>query len=261
MEEKKSFLMFYDWEPLFLMLDSEDLGDLIKALYAFEIRNEVPEADSLNPSAWGLFNYLSGIFDENRKKWLQKQTAGQRGGKKSAEVRKTKTENNQEPSTSQAEVKQTSSTSQAEVKQNQPKVKDKVKDKEENKEILSKESTKKSTAFSLSRFDDELLLFPEFPDDPEVKQMFKEFIEMRNAKGKANAVNTMATFKGLVKTLLTKSEGDIETMKAMIEYSTVRGYQTFYDPKENKTITQQKTKAQVNDLDAAFERVFGKGAK
>ena len=239
--KKKAQTMIYDsWFLTFKVLPDEKAGQLIKAIGDHVLGKPVRLPDDLEDVANDMFD----IIDEAKAAYDTKCEQMRANAKQKQAIAKQMQAN----------------ADQLEGKKKKKKNEEKEKEKE-SKEILSKESTKKSTAFSLSRFDDELLLFPEFPDDPEVKQMFKEFIEMRNAKGKANAVNTMATFKGLVKTLLTKSEGDIETMKAMIEYSTVRGYQTFYDPKENKTITQQKTKAQVNDLDAAFERVFGKGAK
>ena len=143
MEEKKSFLMFYDWEPLLQILDREDVGDLLMALYAYEIRNEIPEADELTPAAWGLFNYLSNLFDENKNKWLQKQSSGSLGGKRSAETRKNKAQSKQDPSTNQAEDKQDPSTNQADLKEIQPK--DKVKDKvKEEIEISPNGDTKKT---------------------------------------------------------------------------------------------------------------------
>ena len=147
MEEKKSFLMFYDWEPLLQMLDREDVGDLLMALYAYEIRNEIPEANELTPTALGLFNYLSNLFDENKNKWLQKQSSGSLGGKRSAEARKNKAQSKQDPSKDQAEDKQDPSTNQADPKEIQPK--DKVKDKvkvnvKEEIEISPNGDTKKS---------------------------------------------------------------------------------------------------------------------
>ena len=65
-EEKKkvSFLLFYDWEPLFDMLSREDRGDLISALFAFEKRGELPT--SLAPHVSHLFDYLSNILEENK---------------------------------------------------------------------------------------------------------------------------------------------------------------------------------------------------
>lgn len=113
-EEKKKncFLMFYDWEPLLNMLTEEEAGGLLFALYAYEIREEMPREGALSPSAMGLFVYLSKLFDDSKKSWYDKRKAGSKGGKKSAEV------------------KQTSSNTQAEVKQNQPKEKEKEKEKD-----------------------------------------------------------------------------------------------------------------------------------
>ena len=248
MEEKKSFLMFYDWEPLILMLDSEDAGDLLKALYAFEIRGELPEANELTPNAWGLFNYLSNLIDENKKKWLQKQTSGSLGGKKSAEARKNKAETKQDPSKNQAETKQDASTDQTETKEIQPKDKDKVKDKEkvkdESKEISPNGDTKKRT-FSLRDVDgiiDEYLIIR---DREDIRKVIKEFFA---AKKQAKKTISETAVRRNINKALDLADNNPDQVKELFELALERGWQGIYEDNSQSGIAKA-TRQKIEGID------------
>ena len=122
-EEKKktSFVIFYDWEPLFNTLDNEDLGALFRAMIAYEIRGEEADPKFMPPQAYGIYTYLSKLMDINKELWKSRSKSGSKGGKASSEAKESK---------SKANSKQTSSKPEANVKQNQPKDKDKDKDKD-----------------------------------------------------------------------------------------------------------------------------------
>ena len=250
MEEKKSFLMFYDWEPLILMLSSQDAGDLLKALYAFEIRGEVPEADELTPNAWGLFNYLSNLIDENKKKWLQKQSSGSLGGKKSAEARKNKAETKQKPSTDQAETKQDPSTDQAKAEEIQPKDKDKVKDKdkekvkEEQKEISPNGDTKKR-AFSLRDVDgiiDEYLIIR---DREDIRKVIKEFFA---AKKQVKKTISETAVRRNINKALDLADNNPDQVKELFELALERGWQGIYEDNSQSGIAKA-TRQKIEGID------------
>lgn len=40
---KKSFVLYYDLEPVFNMMTDEEVGSVIKAVFAYEIRGEITE--------------------------------------------------------------------------------------------------------------------------------------------------------------------------------------------------------------------------
>ena len=146
MEDKKSFLMFYDWEPLFQFLNNEDVGAMLKALFAYEIRNEWPNCDDLNDSAWGVFQYLAARLDENRKRWQKMSERGSKAGKASGEARRNKNEqegNNDEQDANKNEQERTS------ANKNEPK--DKVKDKVKDKDVLSDDKTNIGTTSNKSK--------------------------------------------------------------------------------------------------------------
>ena len=146
MEDKKSFLMFYDWEPLFQFLDDEDVGAMLKALFAYEIRNEWPKYEDLNDSAWGVFQYLAARLDENRKRWQKMSERGSKAGKASGEARRNKNEqegNNDEQDTNKNEQERTNA--------NKNKPKDKDKDKDKVKDVLSDDKTNIGTTSNKSK--------------------------------------------------------------------------------------------------------------
>ena len=127
-EEKKktSFLLFYDWESLFSMLNPEDRGQLITALFAYEKREELPEPGALSPQALNLFTFLSKMLEENKKQWKMMSERGTKAGKASGEARRNKAE--QDANKNEQELNKV----EQDANKNEPKdkVKDKVKDKD-----------------------------------------------------------------------------------------------------------------------------------
>lgn len=254
MEEKKSFLMFYDWEPLLQMLDREDVGDLLMALYAYEIRNEIPEANELTPTAWGLFNYLSNLFDENKNKWLQKQSSGSLGGKRSAEARKNKAQSKQDPSKDQAEDKQDPSTNQADPKEIQPKdkVKDKVKVNVKEEIEISPNGDTKKRAFSLRDVDgiiDEYLIIR---DREDIRKVIKEFFA---AKKQAKKTISETAVRRNIKKALDLANNNPDQVKELFELALERGWQGIYEDNSQSGIAKA-TRQKIEDID--WMALYGK---
>ncbi len=81
--DNKSFMMYKDWEQLFLALESDEkIGQLLKALFAFAKRGEVPELEGTVKMA---FLVMSQQIERDGLKWeetCRKNTVnGSKGGR------------------------------------------------------------------------------------------------------------------------------------------------------------------------------------
>ena len=81
-ENKKSFIIYSDWERYFLALSDQQAGMLLKALFAFVSRDEEIE---LEPMAQMAFMFMSDQIIRDTQKWEEvcekKRVLGARGGK------------------------------------------------------------------------------------------------------------------------------------------------------------------------------------
>ena len=81
-ENKKSFILYSDWERYFLALSDQQAGKLLKALFAFVSRDEEIE---LEPMAQMAFMFMSDQIRRDTQKWEEvcekKRVLGARGGK------------------------------------------------------------------------------------------------------------------------------------------------------------------------------------
>lgn len=81
-ENKKSFIVYSDWERYFLALSDQQAGKLLKALFAFVSRDEEME---LEPMAQMAFMFMSDQIRRDTRKWKEvcekKRVLGARGGK------------------------------------------------------------------------------------------------------------------------------------------------------------------------------------
>ncbi|MGN1133963.1 MAG: DUF6291 domain-containing protein [Oscillospiraceae bacterium] len=80
--DNKSFMMYKDWEELFLALESdEQRGQLLRALFAFAKRGETPELEGAVKMA---FLVMSQQIDRDGQKWeevcRERAKAGRKGG-------------------------------------------------------------------------------------------------------------------------------------------------------------------------------------
>ena len=65
--KKIAFLLYYDWEKLFVSLDNnEDAGILIKALFAYVKRGEVAKFNGALKTA---FTFIIDKIDHDSEKW------------------------------------------------------------------------------------------------------------------------------------------------------------------------------------------------
>ena len=81
-ENKKSFIVYSDWERYFLALSDQQAGKLLKALFAFVSRDEEME---LEPMAQMAFMFMSDQIRRDTQKWEEvcekRSVLGARGGK------------------------------------------------------------------------------------------------------------------------------------------------------------------------------------
>ncbi len=96
--EKRSFVLYYDLEQHVQLLSDEQLGRLLRAVFAYEIRRELP---NFNDDLLSLcFSFIKVQLDIDKEKYMErceKNTEnGKKGGRppKSQNADKTETEDN-----------------------------------------------------------------------------------------------------------------------------------------------------------------------
>jgi uncharacterized phage protein (TIGR02220 family) len=88
---KRSFIMYTDYEELFNLLPREEAGDLIRAVFAYEKRGEIP--GNLGSVSNAVFIMIRQDLDENRIRYENRCEANRANGSKGGRPRKEKTEN------------------------------------------------------------------------------------------------------------------------------------------------------------------------
>ena len=100
-ENKKSFIIYSDWERYFLALSDQQAGMLLKALFAFVSRDEEIE---LEPMAQMAFMFMSDQIIRDTQKWKEvcdkRSVLGAKGGKARANKANASTEKQNEANAS-----------------------------------------------------------------------------------------------------------------------------------------------------------------
>lgn len=70
MKEKKSFLMYFDWEAPFDCLDDESLGELFRGIFKYAKNNEEP--NFADPTLYIIFSFVKTSLDRDRLAYEEK---------------------------------------------------------------------------------------------------------------------------------------------------------------------------------------------
>ena len=95
MKERKSFLIYYDWEGLLAPMTKEQIGELFFAVFDYNIRGVVPEFEDKLLS--GVFSFMRSRFDDDNEKY-------ERACKRNAEYAKKRWEKEREKAGLQCKV-------------------------------------------------------------------------------------------------------------------------------------------------------------
>ena len=86
-KNKKSFIIYNDWNELVSAMDDVQAGQMFKAIFAYHKQNEVAKFD--NPLLQGIFNVFKNSFDEDTRKYKEvcekRANSGSKGGQAKAE--------------------------------------------------------------------------------------------------------------------------------------------------------------------------------
>lgn len=86
-KNKKSFIIYNDWNELVSAMDDVQAGQMFKAIFAYHKQNEVAKFD--NPLLQGIFNVFKNSFDEDARKYKEvcekRANSGSKGGQAKAE--------------------------------------------------------------------------------------------------------------------------------------------------------------------------------
>ena len=87
MAEKKSFLVYFDWEEPFSCLDNAELGELFRAMVKYAKSEEEPEFK--NKTLYLVFTFIKNAIDRDKAAYEEKckknAENGRKGGKKKDE--------------------------------------------------------------------------------------------------------------------------------------------------------------------------------
>ena len=96
-EGKKSFIAYSDWKEVFDEISNEDAGILIKHIFSY-VNDENPQTDNVLIRA--VFANIKSTLKRDLQKWEHQLEQRKDAGKKSAEIRKNKSTESNERSTS-----------------------------------------------------------------------------------------------------------------------------------------------------------------
>lgn len=88
MSEKKSFLVYFDWEEPFGCMTDEELGMIFRAMLRFAKNGELPEFE--NKTLYMVFSFVKNAIERDMAAYEEKcrknAENGKKGGKKKAEA-------------------------------------------------------------------------------------------------------------------------------------------------------------------------------
>ncbi len=88
---KKSFLVYFDWEEPFSQLSKEELGELFMAMMKYARNQEEPQIESLSSKI--IFSFVKNALDRDRAAYKEKCKKNsenrQKGSKKNENNKKT----------------------------------------------------------------------------------------------------------------------------------------------------------------------------
>lgn len=119
-EMKNSFLLRIEFMDYLEDLSDEEVGKLMRAVFALEANGELPEKGYLSPAANMLFKIMKNSLDYNRKKYAEKCETARRNGSKGG--RPKRTDGSEENQTVSEETQKTKGFSE-ETKEKQTKAK------------------------------------------------------------------------------------------------------------------------------------------
>ena len=88
-KEKKSFLIYLDYEEHFNLLTDEQLGQLMRAIIKYEKDREISELD---PALKMAFSFIKTQLDRDRKKYEDKFEKNKENGSKGGRPKKSQTD-------------------------------------------------------------------------------------------------------------------------------------------------------------------------
>ena len=108
MSEKKSLLLYYDYQQHFNFLTDEQTGKIIKAMLSYEINGVFPEFDE--PIMQMTFSFIKSNLDRDRAKFFERCSKNSENGRKGGRPKK---QNEQIDNTSSTANEASSSQSQS----------------------------------------------------------------------------------------------------------------------------------------------------
>lgn len=90
MVDKKSFLIYLDYEEQFSLLSDEELGQLMRAIMEYEKTQQIPELNGMVKMA---FSFIKQQLDRDTEKWHEEKKKRSDAGKKGMAKRWNKEKN------------------------------------------------------------------------------------------------------------------------------------------------------------------------
>ena len=231
--DKKSFLIYLDYEEQFDLLTDEQIGQLMRAIIKYEKTGEEPVLDGMIKMA---FSFIKKQLDRDREKWTEEKQKRSEAGRKGGISRAVK-QGQALSSKSKQCLSEVSNAKQSQANQaDKVEVKDKVDVKVED--IIKKEN-KKEKKTEIDKLIDENF------SDQELKNTLYEFIKMRKA------IKKPLTTKGL-ELLIKKLYGlslNVDEQIEILNNSIMNNWQGIFELK-NKT---KKGKGNFDDFKELWE--------
>ena len=89
-ENKKSFVIYLDYEEHFNLLSDEELGMLVRTIMEYEKTRKIPQLEGMTKMA---FSFIKAQLDRDREKYEKKCQKNRENGAKGGRPKKNQTDN------------------------------------------------------------------------------------------------------------------------------------------------------------------------
>jgi hypothetical protein len=227
-QDKKGFLLYADQYELFSQLPDDVAGQLIKHIFKY-VNDEDPQTDNALINI--AFTPIKQQLKRDLEKWAEIREKRSEAGKKSAEARRNKAQQNEQMLTSVKSVEQSSTKSTVNVNDNvnvNVNVNDNVIN---NKRAQGPKHLQLFKEFGLDQLQDQ-----------ELESMWGEFVAVKKKKKASTSEDAL---KRQLKKLHSYSGGNVQKMKLILDRSINGGWSDIYELKQEQQMSKAEKFKQV----------------
>lgn len=233
---QNSFLIYADYEEHFKLLEDDERGKLIMAIFAFNRGENL--IDTLNPAGKMALSFIQKQMQRDANTYEQSKLSRSEAGKKGMEARWGKKKNNNvitsdNKNNSVIDVITEDNSTITSNNNNNYNVNENV-NVNDNEDVNVNVSKKKKQENAVLTDDEITSLIKEKIKQPLIQARFIDYVDNRKAMGRKYAIKTETALNLNINKLKKYSKNIVENALAILDYSISNNYQGLFDIFEDK---------------------------